>query len=257
MTIIEQLNAAGWTVTEDRAERGDWSIELYPAVAMLICPDWSPHGFEVASAPDLSALMAAPFGSSTVGAFCGVLVPLSGTVVERLGKAGWTVHRDEDGDLDAMRDTLSRDEPGLITAKQDKASGAFSAALGGFPSDCPSVHGHTSEEAALAALMALPFGAVTVGDFCGVTNTAALHNAPLALYEENEQLRERLATVSVTMPLEPVDAEKARQWWLAVVERAGADGSTNAPRDIVEFMPPVEFVIPAVIHGRRFRKVTP
>ena len=88
MNTLQALQAAGWTLTEQRQdrwriERGEWTIEVQgnaPVATLTVCSEWAPHGMVVACAVDavtwpdgaLSELMMRPLGSTTVGAFCGV-----------------------------------------------------------------------------------------------------------------------------------------------------------------------------------------
>lgn len=184
MTIIEQLKAAGWTQANDqRIERGDWTLEVGWGAALSVCAEWAPHGFEVASAPDLPALMALPMGSTTVGAFCGVVVAPSGTVVERLETAGFKPNEWYESAWWAegeYTNLVNADGYGFVIEAHRVRFGHLCNSAEYFCADggVPVVDGDTG--AALAALMALPFGAVTVGVFCGVAH-GGLRKCPLAL----------------------------------------------------------------------------
>jgi hypothetical protein len=189
MTIIEQLNAAGWTQANDqRIERGEWTLEVTGRTptaesrleaSLTHYAEWAPHGFEVARsegpheqpAEALCALMALPMGSTTVGAFCGVSVAPSGTVVERLGKAGFKPNEWYESAWWAegeYTNLVNADGYGFIIEAHRVRFGHLCNSAEYFCADggVPVVDGDTA--AALAALMALPFGAVTVGVFCGV-----------------------------------------------------------------------------------------
>ena len=101
MTTLEQLKAAGWTITEDdnhifrmARQHGDTIalLEVYWQpdnghwyTADLMVYDGDPHGgvglAEVngggVTEDALAKLLAAPLWSVTVGAFCGVFPPLA------------------------------------------------------------------------------------------------------------------------------------------------------------------------------------
>jgi hypothetical protein len=172
MTIIEQLKAAGWTqATDQRIERGDWTLEVTDRITLSLYAEWAPHGFTVAEAADLAALMALPMGSTTVGAFCGVSALPSGTVVERLRKAGFKPNEWYESAWWAegeYTNLVNADGYGFVIEAHRVRFGHLCNSAEYFCADggVPVVDGDTA--AALAALMALPFGAVTVGVFCGV-----------------------------------------------------------------------------------------
>jgi hypothetical protein len=185
MKTLQALQAAGWTVAEQRQdrwriERGDWVLEVNGrqfSVTLTLYADWMPHGMEVARIesydgpwPDdaLVALMALPFGSRTVGDFCGVPAVVAVNPSDALKAAGWDVLPNQGSALYANR-PLTPAEPWDEQNQVDVwlEDGCYHAMLGEGREGDPCAEGETAE-AAFWALMALPFGAVTVGAFCGM-----------------------------------------------------------------------------------------
>jgi hypothetical protein len=119
--------------------------------------------------------LAMPFGKTTIGAVVGVPAAVSPVdVVAALQAAGWTgPHDDDPYGLSRywIHEAEHFGDHSMVTTNdmtgEEGGDVGWSAFLGD-GNDAPQTYGHDSETAALSALMALPFGAVTVGVFCGV-----------------------------------------------------------------------------------------